>query len=585
MCSDRLGRHIMLYMLVAGICILAMVDTCVFCYPSFSTTLLPDFLICCLSIVALSHIAMVRYAVNNSSVLFLFAWIAFIFIYSQFVPCEYYRLIYIVSTLLFAIDLICLYGNGWLKWLYVENIFLVGAFLQILSILLQVIHCVPSGSEFFSVTGFCDNPSATAIFLVSCLPFVVKRLNITKGNLKILYVVFFLIIFLAILALKCRTAYVGSIIALSVSYYKQIKCQVQKIVVPYRMIVLFLFVVMFLFAGYSLYKMKINSSDGRIFIWKNSVQMVMEKPLGYGYGMFEKEYNLKQSAYFQNEKRDEKEVLLANHVFMPYNDTLEQCVEGGLIGVLFYLMFYAIMICKSYKRKKYDTLAVALCTLGMSMFNFLYTYPIVWLLLMCNYAEISIDEKKIKEEKTWLSRRAACALACLFCILIAVLFRKNLNFIKVQYQLKKANQLLDKNIVVDAGYITSLKNDASTSELYYTSLAKNFLLSGRYNRAVEALLVAKDYTSSPSVYLTLASCYAREGKTVDAIQCVQIAKGIIPHHFFPEIILFRLYVQCEDDKKAMEQAHHILKKPIKVHSEKVNKIRNEVLKYIQAYEK
>ena len=222
----------MLYMLVAGICILAMVDTCVFCYPSFSTTLLPDFLICCLSIVALSHIAMVRYAVNNSSVLFLFAWIAFIFIYSQFVPCEYYRLIYIVSTLLFAIDLICLYGNGWLKWLYVENIFLVGAFLQILSILLQVIHCVPSGSEFFSVTGFCDNPSATAIFLVSCLPFVVKRLNITKGNLKILYVVFFLIIFLAILALKCRTAYVGSIIALSVSYYKQIKCQVQKIVVP-----------------------------------------------------------------------------------------------------------------------------------------------------------------------------------------------------------------------------------------------------------------------------------------------------------------------------------------------------------------
>ena len=53
----------MLYMLVAGICILAMVDTCVFCYPSFSTTLLPDFLICCLSIVALSHIAMVRYAI------------------------------------------------------------------------------------------------------------------------------------------------------------------------------------------------------------------------------------------------------------------------------------------------------------------------------------------------------------------------------------------------------------------------------------------------------------------------------------------------------------------------------------------
>lgn len=135
-------------------------------------------------------------------------------------------------------------------------------------------------------------------------------------------------------------------------------------------------------------------------------------------------------------------------------------------------MFYAIMICKSYKRKKYDTLAVALCTLGMSMFNFLYTYPIVWLLLMCNYAEISIDEKKIKEEKTWLSRRAACAFSLFILYTYSCTISKKSEFYKGPISIKKANQLLDKNIVVDAGYITSLKNDASTSELYYTSLAK-----------------------------------------------------------------------------------------------------------------
>lgn len=583
--AKRRNRHIMLYILIAGICMLAMVDTGFFCYPSLSTSLLPAFLICCLSIITLGHIALGRYAVNYSGGCFLFAWILFVGIYSLIVPCEYYRLIYLLCALLFAIDLICLFGKEWLKWFNVENIFLIGAFLQILYMLLQVTHCVPSGSEYFSVTGFSDNPSTTAIFLASCLPFVIKRLNVTKGKLKIHYIVFLLIMLTAILALKCRTAYVGSIIALSVSYYKQIKCQVLKVKVLYRIVALVLFVVMFIFCGYSLYKMKIKSSDGRIFIWRNSVQMVMERPQGYGYGMFEKEYNLKQSAYFQNEPQVEKEVLLANHVFMPYNDTLEQCVEGGLIGGLFYLMFYVVIICESYKRQKYDTLAVALCTLGMSMFNFLYSYPIVWLLLMCNYAEVNADKERINERKVWLSRRAVCALACLLCIFVAVLFYKNLNFIKAQYQLKKANQLLDKNIVVDAGYITSLKNDASTSELYYTSLAKNFLLDGKYNRAVEALLVAKDYTSSPSVYLTLASCYAREGKMADAIQCVRIAKGIIPHHFLPEIILFRLYVQCGEGKKAREQAHHILKKPIKVHSEKVNKIRNEALKYIQAYEK
>lgn len=577
--------YILLYLLIACVLMLAMVDTHVFMYPSFSTSLLPDFLICCLSVAILFHVIKEINILRNYALLLLLAWIAFVCIHSCFVPCEYYRLVYIVSTLLFAVDLICLLGNKWISWRYVENIFLLGVVMQIIFIFLQIVHVVPSNSEYFSVTGLSENPSATAIFLVLCLPLVVIRLNITKGNLKILYFIFLFVMFVAILELKCRTAYVGSVIVLCIFYFKRIKCQVQKMKLICRMFSLGLGMLVSLFGVYYLYKMKANSSNGRIFIWNNSVQMVIERPQGYGYGMFEKEYNLKQSNYFLKEKRDKAEILLANHIFMPYNDTLEQCVEGGWGGGLFYLAFYVAMIYQAYKRKKYDTLAVALCALGMSMFNFLYTYPAAWLLLMSNYAKAFVDEMGIKGKNTWLSRRNTYALAFLSGILIVVLIDKNLNFIKAQYQLRKINQLLDKDLAVDDEYITSLKERASTSELYYTSLAKNFLLERKYDHAIEALLVAKKYTSSPSVYLTLASCYVRKANVGNAILCTQIAKGIIPHHFMPEIILLRLYDRCGESKKALEQAHLILKKPIKLHSKEVDKIRNEALKYIQAYEK
>lgn len=582
--AKRLNRHIMLYILIAGICMLAMVDTDIFCYPSLSTSLLPDFLICCLSIITLGHIALVRYAVSNSGGFFLLTWILFVGIYSLFVPCEYYRLIYLLSSLLFAVDLICLSNKELIRWEYVESFFLLEAFVQLFSILLQVIHIAPSGSDFFSVTGLNENPSATAVFLALCLPLGIKRLNVTKGKRKILFLFFLLVMLAAIIALKCRTAYVGSVIALAVSYFKQLKYQVQKMTFSCRLGLLGLIVGVFLFSGYYLYNMKEKSSDGRMLIWKNTIQMILEKPQGYGYGMFERDYNLKQSAYFLNGKNDEQEIMLADHVFMPYNDTLEQCVEGGFLGGFFYPLFYVVMICKSYKRRKYETLAVALSAFVMSMFNFLYTYPVVWLLLMCNYAETCFGDKIIRKRKSY-SLWYAYALVGVIGIFVIMLMSKNLEFIKAQCQLRRINQLLDKNIIVDDEYIASLKEEVSTSELYYTSLAKNFLLEGKYDRAIDALLVAKEYTSSPSVYLSLASCYARMGNIDNALHCTLIAKGIVPHHFMPEIILLRLYVKCGESEKALAQAHYIQKKPIKVHSEKVDKIKNEALKYIQAYEK
>lgn len=585
MYSERLVRHVILYALIAGILVLAMVDTGVFCYPSLSTSLLPDLLICCLSLIPLGYVVKTQCAIRNCGLFFLFAWTIFIVVYCMFVPCEHYRIVYIISTLLFAIDLICLVKLEWLKWRYVGNIFQFCAFLQISAILLQMTHVVSSGSEYFSITGFSENPSATAIFLALCLPIIIKRLNVSKGNFKIFYLAFFLVMLASIFVLKCRTAYVGCAIAICISYLRQIKKLVQRIKVSYRVLVLGVVAILLFSCGYGLYKMKVNSSKGRALIWKNTVQLVVEKPLGYGYGMFEKEYNLKQSAYFLSRERSKQEILVANQVFMPYNDTLEQCVEGGVVGGLFYLLFYIVMICKSYKRKKHDVLAVALCALIMSMFNFLYTFPIVWLLLMCNFAEASVGVENLKERRTCVSRKYSCAFVFVLGGLVIVLLNENLNFIKAQYQLKKINLLLDKDIVVDDVYMKSLKKTASTSELYYVSLAKNFFLERKYDSAVEALAVATDYTSSPSVYLSLATNYARLGNIKEAIRCVQIAKGIIPHHFLPEFLLMELYVKCGEKQNALAQAHHILKKPIKVHSEKVDTIRNKAIKYIQAYEK
>ncbi len=52
---------------------------------------------------------------------------------------------------------------------------------------------------------------------------------------------------------------------------------------------------------YYSYKTKQASADGRILIWKVSAGLLAGKPFGgYGYGLFEREYNLAQGQkYFE----------------------------------------------------------------------------------------------------------------------------------------------------------------------------------------------------------------------------------------------------------------------------------------------
>lgn len=98
-----------------------------------------------------------------------------------------------------------------------------------------------------------------------------------------------------------------------------------------------LFSITIFIVGIHLYQIKNNSADGRLLIWKLSTKMIAENPFkGYGYGLFERNYNLKQASYFANQTSSNTERRNASFVAMAYNDYLEQTIEGGILGLLFY---------------------------------------------------------------------------------------------------------------------------------------------------------------------------------------------------------------------------------------------------------
>ena len=98
-------------------------------------------------------------------------------------------------------------------------------------------------------------------------------------------------------------------------------------------------------SGYLMYHMKKDSADGRLFIWKVSISLFSERPLkGFGYGRFGAVYNPYQEEYVEKYPLSVTEVQNIRSVNMPYNEFLEQCIGGGLVGGIFLCLYLHILL-------------------------------------------------------------------------------------------------------------------------------------------------------------------------------------------------------------------------------------------------
>ncbi|HBL71720.1 MAG TPA: hypothetical protein DD409_01830, partial [Bacteroidales bacterium] len=124
-----------------------------------------------------------------------------------------------------------------------------------------------------------------------------------------------------------------------------------------------------------------SAGDGRTLIWRLSTEMVAQRPLqGYGYGYFEKAYNLYQADYFNEQPRPEAEQMKASFTAMAYNEYLEQSVMGGLIGGLLFLAVILTLLLSAWRQRRHSLapLAGMMAFALMSLFNFTVAYPILF---------------------------------------------------------------------------------------------------------------------------------------------------------------------------------------------------------------
>ena len=163
-------------------------------------------------------------------------------------------------------------------------------------------------------------------------------------------------------------------------------------------------VLLIIAGGYGMYKFKKDSADGRTFIWKNTVELIKQNPLGVGIGNFSGSYGHVQAAYFESGKGTEDEKRVAGNPEYAFNEYLQICAEQGIFVLLLFLGIIGYSLYVGIKRKKIAATSSLLALLIAAGASYPFSVLPFLIVLVFLLALIHNGEKGISVPKPEIGR-------------------------------------------------------------------------------------------------------------------------------------------------------------------------------------
>ncbi len=594
------------YIVFLTVCIAAAVDTHLFVYSSLSRSLLMECGLLLLALVAFIHLMLSRTVMPVGGLcVFVALWMGYILLHSRLSEVtELYRTVYLCVTLLSVISLSYCLRAGLLTQERIYSGLLVIGLIHVFCVFAQRMGFMEPESSLYPVTGACDNPNVTAMYLAGCVPLIVHRLRCSDR--KVAYVVFLVLALFAVVLLRCRTAYIGLAVEaavvlffMSLSKDSRIKGfsllknsegdnpKIHSSIGKVFLAVVTLLVVSV--AAVRMYQMKRDSADGRLLVWKVSASMIAEHPMGCGYGLFPKHYNLRQAEYFHEEHGTETERRNASFVYMAYNDFLEHGVEGGVLGMLFLAGFYAMTITRAKKTPSLTGRAgVGLFSAFavMSLVNFVVAGIQTWLLVVCCAAVVAAggggrtgeSEKAVGGHSLLLQRLVSVALVVLVLMLSVITGRMTY----AQYHLGRIEERMSAGEAVSDSVFADLEKYIYSSEAFWRLRAHGLMRTGDYGQATLCIDNAMRYTAAPQLCYMAHRCLSGLGCEDDGIGYINEVYHTQPTLLLPKLILMRFYDSKGDTVTAMKYANEIVNTAAKVSDRKTAAIVREAEMYLES---
>lgn len=449
-------------------------------------------------------------------------------------------------------------------------------FIEVLWGMWQSFHLLLVYDTYYLITGTFDNPVGFAICVSVLSPFCLFLTSSYSKFVRVSGWIFLFVSFCSILLSGSRTGVLAILGVLVVHFYifylKHKRYGQYKNQIKYAVVL----IVGCVFWG--LYYLKKDSADGRLLIWRVTWDMIKDSPLiGHGAGSFQAKYMLYQADYFRLYPNSNF-AQLADNVSHPFNEFLKIAAEYGCLGliILFFLIGKGIYIFKRNSNiMKYPAIesfiAIAVC----ACFSYPLKYPVTWGILGLAISVICVKQERCFRLHIPYIRYFGAGISLYFIFLL-------LQYVSVEMKWKK---IVDRSFLGETEQILpfyeQLKGKLGTNGLFLYNYAAELHVMKSYDKSIELLTECTHYWNDYDVQLLLADCYLQKEKFEKAEECFVLASNMCPNRFIPLYQLVHLYDRIGQKEKAYNLAEKIIHKTVKISSFKVQRIKNEMIEYVQ----
>lgn len=443
------------------------------------------------------------------------------------------------------------------------SIIIFSCLLQALYGILQYVGLYSSNATF-RVTGGFDNPAGFTASLCAGLPFIgFLWLNKSKHVRCGGWMIGFVIVVAVILSQsRAGVMSIGFIcfFLLNMRFF-------------HKRWMKFLSLGCFVLLLYGCYWLKKDSADGRLLIWRCSMDMVEKASwLGHGIGSFEARYMDYQADYFRHYKHEQYS-MLAGNVKHPFNEYIGVLLDFGLIGLfLIFAIITLLMRCyKKYPCMEKRIALYSLLSIGVfSLFSYPFTYPFTWIVtFLCVF--ILTKEYITKTFSQSTMRNTVCTLV-LFCSLGGIY--KLVKRVKVEKEWGQTSKLtLSREFDKVLPTYEKLEKAFADNPYFLYNYAAILTENKQYQKALEIALCCRFYWADYDLDLMIGKNYQHLNEPEQAEIYYENASMMCPSRFIPLNFLYDLYYETGNKQKALKIASRIIEMPVKVKSLVVNQIR------------
>lgn len=386
---------------------------------------------------------------------------------------------------------------------------------------------------------------------------------------KILNSIFLSIILYQLFISNSRAGWLAFIVSFIYIVLYAVKNRISKTLSPWmkRCSIIIFIAVSFLFITH-LYVLKKDSSDGRLLIWKVSLEMILDRPFaGYGLNGFKENYMLYQSKYFQKNIEDKYAILAGNNLY-PFNEFIHLIIKFGIFIILllgssiYFLFFYQNKIMNTEMR---IFRSIILAWIIFSCFSYPNQFIHFSFIFIFIVARIAVNHPNIGSVSICncisFVKNSYCA-ACLYvlCGVISIysadIYWKNINILEDVLVKKDDVFTLEKCEVLYPFF----KNDDYFLFQYGTSLIKN----EKYEQAIKILEQASTLCPNYLTNILLGGAHEKCTNIKRMKEYWEEAHYMIPSKFQPLYGLMNAYIKIGNLSQAQFYATLIVDKEEKI---------------------